>query len=182
MSNPIQQLKQQAVSKRDKAIAAAKEEYNKTLQLISEIDSRLIGKRERKNSRTGKPTLIQMIFENLPDDRAFSQSDVAGILDAHSERKYAKNSINMTISRMLKAGDIKRVQFAKHDKPALYALPDVEVETEKTMLQWAQQVDGWETMEPVELMVKMTEIGYQMESEPRQAVRSLKRELGKITR
>ena len=85
----------------------------------------------------------------------------------------------MTISRMLKAGDIKRVQFAKHDKPALYALPDVEVETEKTMLQWAQQVDGWETMEPVELMVKMTEIGYEMQSDPVQAVRSLKRELNK---
>jgi len=159
---------------------AAKKEYNETIRKIGEISSRLTGNKVRQSSRRSKPTLVDLIFDNLPDDRAFTQCDVAGILDAHSERKYAKSSINMTISRMLKAGDIKRVQYATKDKPAMYALPQVNVECEKTMIQWAQQVNGWETMEPVELMVKMTEIGYEMECEPKRAVASLIRELKKL--
>ena len=35
-------------------------------------------------------------------------------------------------------------------------------------------------MKPVELMVRMTENGYEMEVPPNDAVRSLKRELNKI--
>ena len=34
-------------------------------------------------------------------------------------------------------------------------------------------------MEPVELMVKMTEVGYEMEVAPKDAVRNLARTLGK---
>ena len=180
MSNPIQQLKKQAIQKRDDAIEAAKQEYAETIQKIGELDSRLTGRRKRKSSRRSKPRLVDLIFDNLPDDRAFSQSDVAGILDAHSERKYAKNSINMTISRMLKAGDIKRVRFASNNKPALYALPHVNVECDKTMIQWAMEIPGWEDLKPVEIMVKMTENGYEMEVSPPEAVRSLKRELKKV--
>ena len=160
MNNAIQLLKEQAVEKRDQVIDAAKKEYNETLQKINELDSRLTG--DKTIIRPSKPTLTRRIFENLPNDRAFSQSDVAGILDAFSERKYAKSSINMTISRMLKAGDIKRVRYSKAGKPALYALPDVEVEEEKTMIQWAQEVEGWRTMEPVEIMVEMVENGYEL--------------------
>ena len=177
--NAIQQLKKEAVTKRDKAIESAKKEYNDTIQKINELDSRLTGKRVRKFSRENKPTLIQLIFDNLPDDRAFTQTDVAGILDAHSHRKYAKTSINMTISRMLKSGDIKRIRYAKNGKPALYALSHVDVEQEKTMLQWAKEIPDWQNIPPVELMVKMTENGYELESAPREAVRSLERELKK---
>ena len=83
----------------------------------------------------------------------------------------------MTLSRLLKAGDIKRVRYAKNGRSALFALPDVEVETEKTMLDWAKEVEGWQDLEPVELMVKMTENGYQMEVSPRDAVRSLARQI-----
>ena len=83
----------------------------------------------------------------------------------------------MTLSRLLKAGDIKRVRYAKNGGSALFALPSVEVETEKTMLDWAKEVEGWQDLEPVELMVKMTENGYQMEVSPRDAVRSLARQI-----
>ena len=81
---------------------------------------------------------------------------------------------------MLKAGDIKRVQFAKAGKPALYALPHVEVVTEKTMLDSAMEFDGWQDLEPVELMVKMVEAGYEMDAPPKDAVKSLIRELDKF--
>ena len=181
MSNPIQQLKKQAIQKRDDAIEPAKQEYAETIQKIGELDSRLTGRRKRKSSRRSKPRLVDLIFDNLPDDRAFTQTDVCGILAAHADKQYAQRSINMTISRMLKAGDIKRIRFAKHGKPALYALPNVDIEAERTMIDWAKEVDGWRTMKPVELMVRMTENGYEMDVPPNDAVRSLERELSKIT-
>ena len=49
------------------------------------------------------------------------------------------------------------------------------------MIELAQEVEGWETMEAVELMVRMTELGYEMEAEPNRAVASLNRELKNLT-
>ena len=45
------------------------------------------------------------------------------------------------------------------------------------MLDWAKEVQGWERMPAVEIMVRMTENGYEMEVPPNEAVRSLKREM-----
>ena len=39
---------------------------------------------------------------------------------------------------------------------------------------------GWEDLEPVEIMVRMVESGFEMEVSPDDAVRSLKRELEKF--
>ena len=47
------------------------------------------------------------------------------------------------------------------------------------MLDWAKEVEGWQDLQPVELMVKMTEAGYEMEVAPKDAVRSLQRVLQK---
>ena len=82
---------------------------------------------------------------------------------------------------MHKAGDIKRVQFAKAGKPALYALPHVEIECEKTMLDWANEIDGWQDLKPVELMVRMVENGYEMSCPPNDAVAILNREISRLT-
>ena len=49
------------------------------------------------------------------------------------------------------------------------------------MLDWAREVEGWEDMKPVEIMVAMTEAGYQMEVPPNEAVKSLGRALNKIS-
>ena len=178
MKTSIQNLRDAAAKKRDAAIKAAKAEYSETVQKIGELESRLSGQRRRKGSKRDRIRLVDIIYDNLPTDRPFSFADVVGILEANpNARTYAQSSINMTISRMLKAGDIKRVRFAKTGQEALFALPDVKVECEKTMLSWAKEVDGWREMEPVELMVRMTENGYEMEVPPSDAVRSLEREL-----
>lgn len=144
--NAFQQIKADAAAKRDAAIKKAKAEYRATIKQIGELQARLTGPRERgrKNARI---RLIDIVFDNLPTDRAFSYADVAGIIESvPTARDYAQSSINMTISRLLKAGDIKRVQYAKHNKPALFALPSVQIETEKTMLEWAKEVEGWQDL------------------------------------
>ena len=176
MNKSFQELRDIAAAKRDNLIKAAKAEYSETCKRIGELETRLRSKPRRRGARSNRIRLVDVIYDNLPTDRAFGFADVEGIIEAKG-KSYAKSSINMTISRMLKAGDIKRVQFAKAGKPALYALPDVQIETQKTMIEWAKQVPEWQTMEPVELMVKMTEIGYEMENPPREAVRCLEREL-----
>ena len=60
---------------------------------------------------------------------------------------------------------------------AVFALPDVQIPESKTMLDWAKDVEEWQGMPAVEIMVAMVENGYELQSEPAQAVRSLKREM-----
>ena len=177
--NNYKQLREVAAAKRDNLIKAAKAEYSETVKRIADLESRLRPKPKRRGARSNRIRLVDIIYDNLPTDRAFSFADVQGIIEAKG-KSYAKSSINMTISRMLKSGDIKRVQFAKQGRPALYALPNVDVEAEKTMLDWAKGIYGWQDLEPVELMVRMVEAGYEMESPPNDAVRSLERELAKL--
>ena len=40
------------------------------------------------------------------------------------------------------------------------------------MIDWAKEIDGWKDMKPVELMVRMTENGYEMEVPPNDATTS----------
>lgn len=176
----FKQLREIAAKKRDDAIDRAKADYRAAIEQIAKLETDL-RPRQPRGTKKRKIRLVDLIHDNLPTDRAFSFADVTGILESiPNARSYAKGSINMTISRLLKAGDIKRVRYAGHGKSALYALPDVNIDGEKTMLEWAREVDGWRDMDPVELMVKMTEAGYEMEVEPSKAVASLDREVGKL--
>ena len=176
MNKSIQELRDIAAAKRDNLIKAAKAEYSETCKRIGELETRLRSKPRRRGARSNRIRLVDVIYDNLPTDRAFGFADVEGIIEAKG-KSYAKSSINMTISRMLKAGDIKRVQFAKLGKPALFALPHVEIEAAKTMLDWAREVDGWQGLEPVEIMVRMVENGYEMDAPPNDSVKSLERQL-----
>ena len=171
MSKSFQELRDIAAAKRDNLIKAAKDEYAETIKRISDLETRLSTHPKRRGARSNRIRLIDVIYDNLPTDRAFSFADVYGIIESKG-KQYAKSSINMTISRLLKVGDIKRVRLAKTGIPALFALPHVEVESAKTMLDWATEIDGWRDMEPVELMVRMVENGYEMDSPPKDAVRS----------
>ena len=61
----------------------------------------------------------------------------------------------------------------------MFAMTDFDAPEAKTMLDWAREVEGFENMKPVEIMVAMTEAGYEMDVPPRDAVKSLSRELEK---
>lgn len=184
MNESFKALRDVAAAKRDATIKAAKLEYNETIQKIAELESRLRGQRRpRPNARPGRPKLADHVYDAMPDDRAFSLDDLLGTLnERHPERTWIKQSVNVAVNRFLKAGAIKRVRFAGHKTTALFALPDVDVQEAKTMLDWAKEVYGWETMKPVEIMVKMTEMGYEMDVPPNEAVRSLGRELSSTKR
>lgn len=174
--NAIKQLKQEAAAKRDTAIQVAKTEYNETVQKIAELETRLKGERRPRPTRTTK--IADIIWSILPSDKTFTLNDVLGALEAaEPDRRWVKQSVYVALNRFLKAGAIKRIKRSGHKQAAVFALPEVQMPEAKTMLDWAKEVDGWADMKPVELMVRMVENGYEMESEPTRAVRSLERAL-----
>ena len=179
MNESFRNIRAIAAKKRDKAIKAAKLEYNETIQKIAELEARLKTTRTpRPGARAGKPKLADLVYEAIPDDKPFTLNDLIGTLKAkHPERNWIKQSVNVAVNRFLKAGAIKRIAHAGHKRAAVFALPEVDLPEAKTMLDWAKGIEGWREMEPVELMVKMTEAGFQMEVAPKDAVRSLEKEL-----
>ena len=175
--NEFRTLREVAAAKRDAAIKRAKNEYSLTVQKIAELESR-IGPKRRPRGNAKKSTLADLIYSVLPDDRTFTIDDVCGLVkDAEPERERSKATISTNVNRMLHAGSIKRVRRSTAGKPAIFSLIDYDAPEARTMLDWARDVDGWEDMKPVEVMVAMTEAGYQMEASPISAVSRLKREL-----
>ena len=179
--NEFRTLREVAASKRDAAIKSAKKEYSITIEKIAELESR-IGPKRRPRGNAKKPTLADTIYSVLPDDRTFTIDDVCGLVkDAEPGRDRTRATISTNVNRMLHAGSVKRVRRPTAGKPAMFALIDYDAPEARTMLDWARDVEGWEDMEPVEIMVAMTEAGYQMEVAPNDAVKSLERELNKIS-
>ena len=178
--NEFRILREVAAGKRDAAIRAAKKEYAITVEKIAELEGRIKGRREPRARAKPKTTLADLIYAQLPDDRTFSVDDVCGLVkSAEPDRERTRATIITNLNRMARAGSIKRVRIATAGKPVLYAMADFDVPEARTMLDWAKDVEGWETMKPVELMVAMTEAGFEMDASPRESVRSLSRELKK---
>ena len=168
-------MRKLAADKRDKAYKKARNEYETALIRIAELEQMICGK-----VAPGHLQVSKAIEQVMPDDRPFTLNDVLGILEAsHPERDWKRHSVYVALNRFLKQGAIKRIAHAGHKRAAIFALPSVPLEPAKTMLDWAKEVEGWQGMEPVKLMVKMTENGYQMEVAPKDAVQSLKRQLEK---
>ena len=178
--NEFIKLREAAAAKRDAEIKLAKDEHAITIAKIAELESRIRGKRRPRSNARPKTTLADKIYSVLPNDRTFTLHDVIGLVkNAEKDRERSKATINTNLNRLLHSGSIKRIRHAKAGKPALFAMVDFDAPEARTMLDWAKQVESWENIPPVELMVKMTENGYEMDASPKEAVSSLKRELGK---
>ena len=176
--NEFRTLREAAASKRDAAIKAAKREYAITVEKIAELEGRIKGRRKPRARAKSQTTLADLIYAQLPYDLTLSVDDVCGLVkSAEPERERTRATIITNLNRMARSGSIKRVRMAKTGKPVLYAMADFDVLEAKTMLDWAKDIEGWREMKPVELMVQMVENGYEMDVPPKDAVRSLEREL-----
>lgn len=136
--NEFQKLREVAAKKKDNAIKAAKLEYNESIQKIAELETRLNGtpRAPRANSQCGHTKLADLIYSVLPDDRAFSLDDVIGLVNAaDSAREFSRQTIYTNLNRFLHSGEIKRVRHAGHKTVALFAMPGLEADEAKTMLE-----------------------------------------------
>ena len=178
------QLRKDAAAKRDNAIRAAKLEFNETVQKIAELETRLKGERRpRRNSKSSKPSLADLIYSVLPEDRTFTLDDVIGVVKSvDPERTFSKQTIYTNLNRFLKSGAIKRISHAGHKSAAVFAMPDLDVQAVETMADWAFAVLNAKQrpMTTIEIAVAMTEQGYLSDAKPSDIVRSLGRELKKF--
>lgn len=75
MNNHFQQLREVAAAKRDNLIQAAKQEFSDTVKRIGELETRLRTEPKRRGARSDRIRLVDIVYDNLPSDRAFSFAD-----------------------------------------------------------------------------------------------------------
>ena len=93
------------------------------------------GKRRPRANAKPKTTLADTIYSVLPDDRTFTVDDVCGLAKgAEPDRERSRATITTNLNRLLHAGSIKRIRYAKAGKPAIFALVDYDAPEAKTML------------------------------------------------
>lgn len=180
--NAFENLRKIAVAKRDKAFKHARDEYNDTIRKIAELESKLTGSRIRPKSKMDNGTLPDIIFHAAPANRPFSIEDACGFIRAADpDRKFTKASVNTTVNRMKNEGVLKHIAAAKgKNQVALYALADADCQPQqKLLIDWAHQIleSNEGPMKAVEIMVAMTENGYEMQSPPAKCVKRLERVL-----
>lgn len=170
----FRKLKLAARKKRDQIIESANREYEQTIRSLADAENLLSPPKKRQR----KKTINQLVAELAPHDQPFGVDDLANaIKESYPDRSCARQTIVRAAHDLIKAGSFKKVTLPNHGRKAMYARAELAVEPVKRMIDWAMEIDGWQDMEPVELMVKMTEAGYELESPPKNAVRSLERQL-----
>jgi hypothetical protein len=110
--NPIQILQQQAATKRDEAIKAARTEFTQTLRLIDDLGERLFYERRRIANRSPKRPIIDLIVEAMPKKRPFQLREVLTKLrKAQPKRNFHEPTIRTLFKRLSDQGRI-----LKHSK------------------------------------------------------------------
>lgn len=167
-------LRQSAEKKRDAAIDQAKAEYYATLKKLGEAEQLLYPKRKNRTQKT----LAELIDELVPDNRSFGVDDaVAFILREYPDRKLARKSVVRAAHQLIKAGKLKKIANPTAGRKALYARVDADVPQRRNMLDWAKEIDGWQEMEPVAVMVRMVENGFELGVSPKNAVKQLTQQI-----
>lgn len=177
--NEFRTLKLAARKKRDRIIESANREYEKTIRSLVDAENLLSPRKKHRR----KKTINQLVEELAPHDRVFGVDDLANALkESHPDRSFVRQTIVRAAHDLIQSGSFKKAAMPSHGRKAMYARAEFAVEPAKRMIDWAKEVDGWEDMKPVEIMVAMNELGYEMDVPPKDAVRSLTRELANNNR
>ena len=164
-------LRHEAKIKRNRAIAAARKEYDKTLHEIEALESKLASKPDRRRGSS----LSKVIMEVLPDHAVTIDDCIALIKAADPTREFKRETIRTVLHKLWRRGSIRKVTDASGSRVASYALPSVDVPDDKSLADWARDVlsKSRKPMKAVEILVQMTERGYVMECPPNESVRHL---------
>jgi hypothetical protein len=81
------QLRKVAAGRRDKAMAAAQDEYRKAMFRIGELERQICGKRTREHPKPRKP-LKELMLELMPRDCAFTLPELIKLLQAEDKGRH----------------------------------------------------------------------------------------------
>ncbi|QDV70767.1 hypothetical protein Poly24_44930 [Rosistilla carotiformis] len=177
-------LRKLAEETRNRKLDEIRAEYSETIAEIAAMEQRLIGKpvaTRPKSKREEK--LVDLVAALIPNDRIVTVDDVQGLIkSADPDRSPNIQTIRATLHRLVKEGTIKKVSHPQADKKVGYCLPDFDAGEHRSLADWARQVlsDTGEPLTAVDIMVRMTEAGYELPCEPRAAVEHLERALRQI--
>ncbi len=114
----------------------------------------------------------------IPPDRIVTVDDIRGLITAADpERSPNIQTIRATLHRLVKEGTIKKVNHPQADRRVGYCLPEFDAEPVRPLADWAEEVlrASDRPLTPTEIAVRMTEMGYQSEAEPRKTVEGVSR-------
>ncbi len=175
----FEELRALAAEARDKKLAEIRAEYGQTIADIAEMEQRMIGQPVAVRPKSkADASLVDLIAAVMPGDRYVTVDDVAGLLRAADpERQFNMPTIRATMHRLVVEGTIKKLTNPQHDKKVQYCLPDFDGEPIRSLADWAEEVlrVSGKPMKSVEIMVAMTESGYELECIPAESVANLER-------
>ena len=179
----FQQLRDLAAEARNKKLKEVRAEYSEAIADIAKMEQKLIGKpvAVRPKSKTDT-NLVDLVASVIPSDRAVTADDVCGLLRAvDPERQFNLPTIRTTLHRLCREKTLKKTSNPQHGQKVVYCLPGFDLPEVRPLADWAEQIlrEREEPMKAVEIMVAMTEAGYEMQCPPAEAVKHLEKALAK---
>jgi hypothetical protein len=178
--DPFKILRQQAATKRDAAVKAARAEYRNSCRLIDELAQSLPVKPATVRRRNGRQPIIELIADVMPKDKAFTIRDIMeGLRLAHPLREFHEPTVRTFFSRLIEQGMIRKLR--KGDRGfILWAAAGSQL-ADDGPLSALSIADATETvlrsrgpLKATELVVAIQEQGYRSGANPRKLLNSLK--------
>jgi hypothetical protein len=158
--NALNELRQLARDRRDRAIDFATDQYNATLARIAGIEQDLLGTRPPDHQH-----MSDVVRSIIPEDQEFTSVDVmAGLKALDPARDWAVRCVTNQLVKMRLDGFIRRLKRASRNSPAVYIRTDKPITLppfeDKSALEAAEQVLAGGEMNATELTVALFEGGF----------------------
>ncbi len=176
-------LRKQALQKRNEAIKAAREEYQRNLRTISELGLRLGQPVKTARGTTAKRIISDLILDYMPKDRPFSLREVIDILRKQCPgRRFQEPTVRTKFKRIIDAGRVRKVRKGDNGY-MLWAAPECVIESAGPMATMSLP-DAAEyvlrdrgPMRPVEIILAVQELGHRTDGDQRTVLTSLSQAL-----
>jgi hypothetical protein len=169
----LEQLRKQAAQKRDEAIQAARDEYQRNLRTISELGLRLGHKIKTFRGTPAKRIICDLILDYMPKDRPFSHREIVATLrKAAPGRQFQEPTIRTMFKKLADDGKVRRIRKGDHGF-MLWAAPDCPVEDQGPMASMSLPeaaeyvLKDRGPLRSVEIVLAVQELGYRADSDQR---------------
>jgi len=175
--NEFSAIRAKAKERHDRLVVEAREQYERTLSQIANLENDLTGRTRLRKS------IVASIEAVIPDDQEFSVDDLMLSLQQMDDtRVWSKPKVWNHIAKLRRKGQIKRTRRHSYNEPALYVRTGVEAPERPFATTPLNDVVALvladKQMTELELTVAVLEAGY----ESKRSRRKLMEAIGQILR